>query len=88
MGQVYVDGVAIDTVDTPFIQLIGSYGVARNKAHILIDTGQSPISITFGNQKIAGPDKQPIKFKSPIDALNFIIKQGWELVAFDSSSTN
>lgn len=88
VGQVYVDGVAIDTVDTPFIQLIGTNGGGLTRVSILIDSGQKPVSIPFSRQRIAGPDKQPIQFRSTIDALNFITKQGWELIAFDSSSDN
>lgn len=88
VGQVYVDGVAIDTVNIPFIQLIGSNGGDFNRTNIIIDYGQRAVSTAFSRQRIAGPDKQPMNFKSTVDALNFVTKQGWELVAFDSSASN
>lgn len=88
IGQVYVNGVAIDTVETPFIQLIGSNSGDLNRTSIIIDYGQGSVSTAFSRQKISGPDKQPISFRSTIDALNFVVKQGWELVLFESASPN
>ena len=87
-SQVYVDGVEIDTLETPFIQLIGSNGGDLNRTSILIDYGQRSVSLAFTRQRIAGPDKQPINFRSTVDALNFLVKQGWELAFFESGGTN
>ena len=87
-AQVYVDGVAIDTINTPFCQLIGSNGGDLNRTGITIDYGQRFIGSAFSRQKIAGPDKRPINFNSTIDALNFMVKHGWELVFFQSGGAN
>lgn len=80
-GQIYVNGVAIDTVNTPFCQLICSNATVLTRTSVLIDYGQRFMSTGLNRQKIAGPDKQPILFNSTIDALNFMVKQGWELVS-------
>ena len=87
-GQVYVDGVAIDTVATPFIQIIGSNGGDLNRTSIIVDHGQRPVGLAFTRQRITGPDRKPITFKSTVDALNFFVKQGWELAFFDAGDAN
>ncbi|GAB2545309.1 hypothetical protein [Spirosoma aerophilum] len=81
-GQVYVDGVVIDTLKTPYCQLICSNPAPLNRASVIIDFGQRFVSTGFNRQKITGPDRQVINFNSTIDALNFMVRQGWELVTF------
>ncbi|MVM28619.1 hypothetical protein GO755_01150 [Spirosoma sp. HMF4905] len=81
-GQVYVDGVAIDPVNTPFCQLICTNANGLSRARVQIDYGQHFVDIGLSRQKIAGADKQVITFNSSIDALNFMVRQGWELVTF------
>ena len=88
LGQVYVDGIALDTVETPFIQVIGHNGGDLNRTSILVDYGQRPVGFAFTRQRITGPDRQPISFKSTVDALNFFVKQGWELAFFDVGDAN
>ena len=87
-GQVYIDGVAIDTLNTPFCQLICSNGGELNRTSITVDYGQRYKISAFSRQRIAGPDKQPIHFSSSVEALNFMVKQGWELAFFDSPAGN
>jgi|GEM_PF-6001339 len=87
-AQVYVNDIPIDTVGIPFIQLIGSNGGDLNRTAITIDYGQGNINTGFSRQKIAGPDRRPINFKSTVDAVNFVVNQGWELSFFDSSAPN
>lgn len=87
LAQVYVNGIAIDAVNTPFCQLICSNADALTKANVVIDYGQRYVETGFNRQKIAGADKQPISFNSPIGALNFMIGRGWELVSFKLTGT-
>ncbi|GAB4050885.1 hypothetical protein [Spirosoma litoris] len=82
-AQVYVDGVAIDTTNTPFCQLVCTNAGGLSRARVLIDYGQHFVDNGLNRQKIAGPDKQVITFNSSIDALNFMIRNGWELVKFN-----
>lgn len=81
-AQVYVNGVAIDTVNTTFCQLTCSTAGVLTKANVVIDYGQRYVDTGLNRQKIAGADQKPIAFNSPIDALNFMVRQGWELVSF------
>jgi len=85
LAQVYVNGVAIDTVNTPFCQLICSNPTIFTKAIVSIDYGQRYVDTGLNRQKIAGADQKSITFNSPIDALNFMSKQGWELVSFKTT---
>ncbi|QMW03822.1 hypothetical protein [Spirosoma foliorum] len=81
-AQVYVDGVAIDTTNTPFCQLFCTNASGLSRARVLIDYGQRFVDNGLSRPKIAGPDKQVITFNSSIDALNFMVRQGWQLVTF------
>ena len=80
-GQVYVNDVAIDTLNTPYCQLIGSNAGPWVRAHVIIDYGQRYVDTGLNRQKVTGPDRQPITFNSTVDALNFMIRNGWELVS-------
>lgn len=79
-AQVYVDGVAIDTTNTPFCQLICSNNSLLTKTFVTIDYGQYYISTRLNRQRIEGSDRKPVTFNSSIDALNFMIRHGWEFV--------
>jgi len=81
LGQVYVDGVLIDTLNTPYCQLVGSNASLFSKAHITIDYGQRYLNSGLNRQQISGPNRQPVVFNSTIDALNFMVRQGWELIS-------
>lgn len=52
------------------------------RASVLIDYGQRYVNTGLSRQKIAGPDRQPITFNSTVHALNFMVKNGWELVSY------
>ena len=86
-AQVYVDGTAIDTTNTPFCQLICSTSNFLAKTFVTIDYGQYYIGTRHNRQRIAGPDKQPVTFNSSIDALNFMIRHGWEFVSSQVTGT-
>jgi hypothetical protein len=86
-SQVYVDGVVIDTLNAPYCQLICTNPAPLNRASVIIDYGQRFVSTGFNRQRIAGPDRQVINFNSTIDALNFMVRQGWELVTFQVLGT-
>lgn len=80
-GQVYVDGVAIDTLNTRYCQLICTNAVPLNRARVLIDYGQRFIDSGLNRQKIGDANDADIRFNSSIDALNFMTRHGWELVS-------
>lgn len=86
-AQVYVDGEAIDTVRSPFCQLVCQNATILSRTKVIIDYGQRFVDSGLNRQKIAGPDQKPVAFNSNIDALNFMIRNGWELVSSQVLST-
>lgn len=84
LAQVFVDGVNVNDRDITYCQLItGSAGLSGG-TFVYIDYGQrSPLA---KRPVVAGPDRQPIRFNSVMDALNFMIRNGWELVSWQVTS--
>lgn len=87
LGQVYVNDVAIDTLNTPYCQLICDLATPLSRATIVIDYGQRFVDVGLNRQKVTGPNRQPVIFNSPIDALNFMVRNGWELVSSQTIGT-
>ena len=81
-GQVFVDGVAIDTLNAPYCQLICTNAMPLNRVRVLIDYGQRFVDSGLNRQKIGDANDADIRFNSSIDALNFMAFHGWELVSF------
>lgn len=82
LAQVYVNNVIIDTLNTPYCQLIGTNAGSFVRAHVIIDYGQRYVNTGLNRQKVTGPDRQPITFNSTVDALNFMVRNRWELASF------
>lgn len=80
-GQIYVDGALIDTLNTPYCQLICTNATGLSNTRVRIDYGQRFVNNLLGRQKITGENREAIIFNSSIDALNFMSKQGWVLVS-------
>lgn len=84
-AQVYVNGVNINELPITYCQLEGvNGGIFDNGATVWIDYGQpSPYQT---KNKITGADRKSIRFNSVVDALNFMIANGWELVSLHVTS--
>ncbi|MBD2703278.1 hypothetical protein IC229_21715 [Spirosoma sp. BT702] len=82
MGQLFVNDIPIDTLNTPFCQLICENAEPLSKARILIDFGQSFVDNGINRQKFMDAAKKAITFNSNVDALNFMVRHGWELASF------
>jgi hypothetical protein len=82
-AQVFVNGVNINDEDIAYCQIIGFNRIGLlNPARIWIDYGQPKFVVNpFNVPVISGPDRQKINFNSVIDALNFMMRNGWELVS-------
>ena len=81
-GQVIIDGVTLDTLTTPYCQLSCDNPNSFGRARIRIDYGQRFVDTGFNRQKIGDARNADIRFNSGIDALNFMARNGWELVKF------
>ena len=79
-SQVYVNDVAIDSLN-PYCQLICDNAALLARATIVIDFGQKFVDLGTNRQKVTGPDGRPVIFNSPMHALNFMARNGWELIS-------
>lgn len=78
-AAIVVNGVDINKLDIKYCQLLSKGKMLSTKVKIIVDYGQK--QKLFGKvQKIEDSDGKSKKFNSPIDALNFMANNGWELV--------
>ena len=84
-AQVYVNNININELSIAYCQLRGTNGgIFDNGATVWLDYGQpSPYQT---RNKIAGADRKLIRFNSVVDALNFMVANGWELVSLHVTS--
>jgi hypothetical protein len=88
-GQVLVNGVDINKLDVAYCQLIGVNATILSRPRVWIDYGQIGfVEINSNRQNISEINGQAIEFNSVIDALNFFIKNGWELVSNQVTETD
>ncbi len=81
-AQVFVNGVNINDEDITYCQLIGMNRSGLMGTRIWIDFGQPKFTASYYNQQqISGQDRRKINFNTVIDALNFVTRNGWELVS-------
>jgi len=78
-GQVTVDGVNINDLDIKFCRIVAfNKSAIKAKYVVTIDYGQ--INKFNNTQIIKGNSQKEEGFSSIIDALNFMVKNGWEYV--------
>ncbi|GAB3560087.1 hypothetical protein [Spirosoma fluminis] len=85
-AQVFVDGVNVNEQTITYCQLIGINRTIFSGTRIWIDYGQ-PKFTTANSQQISGQDAVARKFNSVMDALNFMVQNGWELVSSNVTSS-
>ncbi len=81
-AQVYVNNVSINKLSVTYCQLRGvnnESDLFKTGATVWLDYGQ--LSPYQTKNKIGGADQKPIRFNSVVDALNFMVANGWELVS-------
>ena len=76
-----INGVPINEIDTPYVQIVGSERLMSNKVNIELNFGQN--TKFFGNSKkesaVLDANGKQVKFNSMVDALNFMVSNGYEL---------
>jgi hypothetical protein len=73
-AQVIVNGVNINDLDIHYIEIYGATGLNS----VRINYGQSNTSVWIQFDPLTDAEGQP--FRNTISALNFLHKNGWELV--------
>ncbi|MFN8305105.1 MAG: hypothetical protein U0U46_21660 [Saprospiraceae bacterium] len=69
-----------DSLVWRYADLTYPVGGFNSKSKVVVDYGENVQRWLKRPEMIEGPDGKEIKFKSPIDALNFMSLNGWELV--------
>ena len=88
-AQVFVDGVNINDQTITYCQLIGINRTSLTGTRIWVDYGQPKFAAnSFNLQVISGEERKAIKFNSVVDALNFMARNGWELVTANITSSD
>ena len=64
------------------------WNVFAGEASIAIDDGTKEEAMTIFSQRFRDSSNRVIKFKSRVDALNYIGKQGWKMVHVVSNNTD
>lgn len=59
-----------------------------NEASIAIDDGSKEEAITLFGTRLRDSSNRIVRFKSRVDALNYMGKQGWKMVHVVSSNTD
>lgn len=80
-AQVYVDGENINQKDIQYCQLFATNPTLLSRSFAWIDYGQRGHANNWRKTEIAGEDRKPIIFNSTMDALNFMVRNGWDLVS-------
>lgn len=63
-----------------YAELTITLGGFDSKTKAVVDFGETVSGWIRPADMIEGPDGKPIRFRSPIDALNYMSVRGWELV--------
>ena len=73
-------GAQNDSLVWRYAELTITLGGFDSKTKAVVDFGETVSGWIRPADMIEGPDGKPIRFRSPIDALNYMSVRGWELV--------
>ncbi|WP_240543432.1 hypothetical protein [Spirosoma foliorum] len=85
-AQLIVGGVNIDTLNIQYIELIG-YKRSSLETSVWIDFGRGFDGYKASEFLKPINNHQSVRFFSIVEALNYVYKNGWELVTIDGTST-
>lgn len=75
-----VNDVPLKDVDVEYIEIVGSANLFSTKLNIRLDFGQENKFWTNKEYLLKDAEGKKIEFNSMIDALNFMSKNGYELI--------
>ena len=83
----FVDGLALDDLQEPYVSIdLLARGVSNYT--LLLDFGQESRVIRAKNQELRDRSGNPIRFNSPVGALNLLYKYGYEVLETYDDSGN
>lgn len=77
---VQLSGQNADSTIWRYADITYPLGGFTSKAKVDVDYGESATGWGIVSEKLEDNAGKPIKFKSPVDALNWMSERGWELV--------
>lgn len=75
-----INNVPLKDIDVEYIEIVGTPNVLSTKLTIALDFGQENKFWSNKEYELRDADGKRIKFNSMIDALNFMGKNGYELI--------
>lgn len=84
-AQFTVKGTVINELDIQYVELVvstkpGIYNSSRTQPRIWLDFGRGLDTTQAGEVVKLVKGVAPVNFKSAIDALNYVYKNGWDLL--------
>jgi hypothetical protein len=81
MGQIYVNHKNLSTSTEQYVEVWEKYNSASGKFYAMVDYGQDILEEEGGARlKIHDPNKNFLQFNNTIAILNFLHRNGWELI--------
>ncbi len=78
-AQIRVGSTNIDSLDIHYIELVG-FNRTGYQASVWLDFGQNYDLTKVGEFLKPVNDHERVRFKSVVDALNYLYKNGWEFI--------
>ncbi len=85
-AQIYVNQIDVNKFDYQYLELWEHFNKQSGKFYAMVDYGQdAPKSSHSESYKVDERNGEPKKFNSTIAMLNFMYKNGWELVGIKTT---
>ncbi|MGM9508082.1 hypothetical protein ACS5NO_10150 [Larkinella sp. GY13] len=83
-AQLMVNRVDVNSLDVQYCQLVGEYPTWGTKAKVYIDYGQASFQrVAYWElRRIDSLGKYTERFDTVMQAINYVEKNGWEVVSF------
>ena len=76
-----INDTPLKDIDVEYIEIVGTSKLFSNKVTVELDFGQKTSFFNTGAETVLrGEDGKAINFNSMIDALNYMVKNGYEFV--------
>lgn len=85
-AQVYVNNIDVNKFDYAYVEMWEHYNKQNGKYYALVDYGQ--VTTTTSNRenfRVNHLNGGPMEFNSIVSILNFLHKNGWELVSIKTT---
>ncbi len=76
----FVNGVALDSIKTEYVEIVGTSKLLSTKLNIDLDFGQYNSIWKYSDTEVKNSLGKRVDLNSMIDALNFMVKNGYEYV--------